>query len=47
MLAILDFDAAIYLRIYKIYILPQITYCHIVWHNCRLSDERKFEQLQE
>ena len=35
------------LRIYKTYILPQVTCCHIVWHNCRSWDERKVERLQE
>jgi hypothetical protein len=35
------------LRIYKAFILPQITYCHIVWHQCRSSDDRKVEQLQQ
>ena len=35
------------LRIFKVFILPQIAYCHIVWHHCRSSDERKLERLQE
>ena len=35
------------LRIFKAFILPQVTYCHIVWHHCRSSDERKLERLQE
>ena len=35
------------LRIFKAFILPQFTYCHIVWHHCRSSDERKLERLQE
>ena len=35
------------LRIFKAFILPQVTYCHIVWHHCRSTDERKLERLQE
>ena len=35
------------LRIFKAFILPRVTYCHIVWHHCRSSDERKIERLQE
>ena len=35
------------LRIFKAFILPQVTHCHIVWHHCRSSDERKTERLQE
>ena len=29
------------LRIFKAFILPHVTYCHIVWHHCRSTDERK------
>ena len=39
--------AAAKLRIFKAFILPQVTYCHIVWHHRRLSNERKIERLQE
>ena len=28
-------------------ILPQLTYCHIVWNFCRSSDNRKLERIQE
>ena len=35
------------LRIFKAFILPQVTYCHIVWHHCRSTDERKLARLQE
>lgn len=35
------------LRIYKAFIQPQITYCHIAWHHCRSSDDRKVERLQQ
>ena len=35
------------LRIFKAFILPQVTYCHTVWHHCCSSDERKLERLQE
>ena len=33
--------------IYKSSILPDLTYCHLVWHNCRSSDSRKIERIQE
>ena len=32
---------------YKSAILPQLTYCHIVWNFCRSSDNRKLERIQE
>ena len=35
------------LIIYKSSILPQLTYCHLVWHNCRSSGSRKIEQIQK
>ena len=35
------------LRIYKSFIVPQLTYCQTVWHFCRKSDSRKIEILQE
>ena len=35
------------LIIYKSSILPHLTYCHLVWHNCRSSDSRKIERVQE
>ena len=35
------------LTIYKSSILPHLTYCHLVWHNCRSSDSRKIERIQE
>ena len=35
------------LLIYKSSILPHLTYCHLVWHNCRSSDSRKIERIQE
>ena len=35
------------LIIYKSSILPHLTYCHLVWHNCRSSDSRKIERIQE
>ena len=28
-------------------ILPHLTYCHLVWHNCRSSDSSKIERIQE
>ena len=27
--------------------MPQITYCHTVWHFCRVSDNRKMDRVQE
>ena len=35
------------LKIFISFIMPQITYCHIVWHFCRASDSRKIERVQE
>ena len=35
------------LIIYKSSILPHLTYCHLVWRNCRSSDSRKIERIQE
>ena len=35
------------LIIYKSSILPHLTYCHLVWHNCRSSDYRKIERIGE
>jgi len=35
------------LLIYKSSILPHLTYCHLIWHNCRSSDSRKIERIQE
>ena len=35
------------LIIYKSSILPHWTYYHLVWHNCRSSDSRKIERIQE
>ena len=35
------------LRIYKSFILPQLTYCQTVWHFCRKSDSRNIKRLQE
>ena len=35
------------LVLFKTAILPHLTYCHLVWHFCRVSDSRKIERLQE
>ena len=35
------------LRIYKSFILLQLTYCQTVWLFCRKSDSRKIKRLQE
>ena len=35
------------LQLYKSAILPNLTYCHLVWHFCKTSDARKLERIQE
>ena len=35
------------LQLYKSAILPNLTYCRIVWHFCKASDARKLERVQE
>ena len=35
------------LKIFISFIMPQITYCHTVWHFCRASDSRKMKRVQE
>ena len=35
------------LLLYKSFILPYLTYCHLIWHFCKSSDKRKLERLQE
>ena len=35
------------LQLHKSAILPNLTYCHIVWHFCKASDARKLERVQE
>ena len=35
------------LKIFMSFIMPQITYCHTVWHFCRASDSRKMGRVQE
>ena len=35
------------LQLYKSEILPNLTYCHLVWHFCKASDARKLERVQE
>ena len=35
------------LRLYKSAILPNLSYCHVVWHFCKASDARKLERVQE
>ena len=32
------------LHIYKTTILPNLTYCHTIWHFCRKLEERKLEK---
>ena len=35
------------LHLYKSAILPHLTYCHIVWNFCKVSDRKKLERIQE
>ncbi len=35
------------LKLYKAAILPNLTYCDIIWHFCKASDRRKLERIQE
>ena len=35
------------LLLYKVSIMPHLTYCHLIWHFCRTSDSRKVERIQE
>ena len=35
------------LQLYKSIILSNLTYCHVVWHFCSASDNRKLERVQE
>ena len=35
------------LQLYKSAILPNLTYCHLVWHFCKASDARKLERVQK
>ena len=35
------------LKIYKSFMLPNLTYCHTVWHFCREPDSRKIERVHE
>ena len=36
-----------FLQLYKAGVLPNLTYCHMVWHFCRASDTKKLERVQE
>ena len=33
--------------LYKSFILPHLTYCHLVWHFCKSTDSKKLERIQE
>jgi len=35
------------LQLYKSAVLPNLTYCHTVWHFCKAIDTRKLERVQE
>ena len=35
------------LLLYKSFIVPYITYCHLTWHFCKSSYNRKLERIQE
>jgi hypothetical protein len=33
------------LQLYESAILPNLTYCHMVWHFCKAADSRKLERV--
>lgn len=35
------------LLLYKSFILPHLTYCHLIWHFCKSSDIMKLVRLQK
>jgi len=35
------------LHLFKAAILPYLTYCHLTWHFCQVSEKRKLEHTQE
>ena len=35
------------LHLYKYAILPNLTYCHVVWDFCTKSDRRKLKRIHE
>ena len=35
------------LQLCKAAILPHLTYCHLTWHFCKVSNRRKLERIQE
>ena len=35
------------LQLYTAAALPYLTYCHLIWHFCRVSDSRRLERIQE
>lgn len=35
------------LTLCKSAILPDLTYCLLIWHFCSATDKRKFERIQE
>ena len=35
------------LLLYKSFILPYLTYCHLTWNLCKSSHKRKLERMQE
>ena len=35
------------LLLYEAFILPHLTYCHLIWHFCKSADKRKVERIQE
>ena len=34
------------LMLYKTFIMPYLTYCHLVWKFCKSSDSRKIKRIQ-
>ena len=40
-------SAASKLQLFKAAMLPYLSCCHLTWHFCRVSDERKLKRIQE
>jgi len=40
-------QTCVQVELYKAAILPNLTYCHTVWHFCKASDTIKLERVQE
>ena len=42
-----SYRASAELQLYKVAVLPHLTYCHMIWHFCKASDSRKLAHVQE